>query len=121
MAIPTPWSVGVRRFETSGTDAHGNPTETHSATVLSLPVHFVSPVGSAGRFASVEPFRENRDLLTTDLLVGAPTSDDLPTSRDLVVWNEEDYRVEGAVADFTRGPWDHPDAGVTFIIRRVEG
>jgi hypothetical protein len=115
MAIPTPWSVGVRRFETSGTDAHGNSTETHSESVLSLPVHFVAPAGS------VEPYQQNRDLLTTDLAVGAPVSDDLPTPRDLVVWEDEDYRVEGDVQDFTFGPWDHPDAGVTFLIRRVEG
>jgi hypothetical protein len=71
--------------------------------------------------ASVEPYRQNRDLLTTDLAVGAPKSVDLPGPRDLVVWAGEDYTVQGDVADFTFGPWDNPHAGVTFLIRRVEG
>jgi hypothetical protein len=115
MAIPTPWSVGVRRFEATGDDGYGNPTVGHSETVLSLPVHFVAPA------ATVEPYRENRDLLTTDLAVGCPVSDNLPGPRDLVVWADEVYTVQGDVADFTKGPWDHPNAGVTFLIRRVEG
>lgn len=115
MAIPTPWTVEVRRFEPGATDDYGNPTEAWSETPLDLPVHFVAPA------ATVEPYRENRDLLTTDLAVGCPVSDNLPGPRDLVTWGGDDYTVQGDVADFTKGPWDHPDAGVTFLIRRVEG
>jgi hypothetical protein len=113
--IPTPYTVGVRRFEATGDDGYGNPTEGHSEAVLDLPVHFVAPA------QSVEPYRQLRDLLTTDLAVGAPKSDDLPGPRDLVVWAEQDYTVEGDVADYTFGPWNNPAAGVTFLIRRVEG
>jgi hypothetical protein len=113
--VPTPYTVGIRRFESSGDDGYGNPTESHSETVLDLPVHFVAPA------QSVEPYRELRDLLTTDLAVGAPKVDNLPESRDLVVWEGEGYHVEGDVADYTFGPWTNPAAGVTFLIRRVEG
>lgn len=113
--IATPWEVSVRRFESTGDDGYGNPVDSHSATVLSLPVHFVAPA------ATVEPYRENRDLLTTDLAVGGPKTDNVPGPRDLVVWQDEDYRVEGDIADFTFGPFDNASAGVTFLIRRVEG
>jgi hypothetical protein len=115
MAAPTPHSVGVRRFESTGDDGYGNPVDSHSATVLDLPVHFVAPA------ESVEPYRQLRDLLLTDLAVGAPKVDNLPEPRDLVVWEDEDYTVEGDVADYTFGPWTNPDAGVTFLIRKVEG
>jgi hypothetical protein len=116
MAAPTPHSVGVRRFESTGDDdGYGNPTDSHSATVLDLPVHFVAPA------QTVEPYRQNRDLLLTDLAVGCPKVDNVPGPRDLVVWEDEDYRVEGDISDFTYGAWTNPDAGVTFVIRRVEG
>ena len=115
MESPTPWTVGVRRYEEGATDGHGNPVDAWSATELEVPAHFVAPA------ATVEPYRQNRDLLVTDLAVGAPKTANLPEPRDLVVWQGEDYRVEGDVEDFTYGPWTNPDAGVTFLLRRVEG
>ena len=116
MAAPTPHTIGVRRFEEGATDAHGNPVDEWDADrVLDVAVHFVAPADT------VEPYRDHRDLLRTDLAVGAPKVDNLPDNRDLVVWQGEDYRVEGDVSDFTFGPWTHPHAGVTFLIRKVEG
>lgn len=113
--IPTPYTVSVRRFESTGDDGYGNPVDSHSESTLDLPAHFVAPATSA------EPNRANRDLLTTDKTVGAPKHANLPGPRDLVTWQGDDYRVEGEIADYTFGPWSNPAAGVTFLIRRVEG
>ena len=111
--MPTPHSVGVKRLQQAGSDAHGEPTTTYSDPVALL-VYFVAPA------ASVEPQRANRDLLSTDLVVGAPRSRFLPGPRDIVVWRGQEYTVEGAIEDYSYGPFGYTP-GVSFLIRRVEG
>lgn len=112
--IPTPHTLQVRRLASGVPDTHGNPSVTYGEPTP-LAVHFVAPA------QSVEPYRQNRDLLLTDRVVGAPKSVGLPGPRDVVVWQGDDYTVEGSVDDFTAGPWAFEAAGVTFVIRRVEG
>lgn len=112
--LPTPHTLYVKRLVSQDADVHGNPTTTYG-TPAPLPAHFVAPA------QSVEPYRENRDLLLTDRVVGAPKSDALPGRRDMVTWQGDDYTVQGEVDDWTDGPWEFPGAGVTFVIRRVEG
>lgn len=113
--IPTPWTVDVHRFEPGATDDYGNPADAWTETAITLPVHFVAPA------SSVETYRPLRDLLVTDRAVGAPKHANLPGPRDKVTWEGEEYRVEGEPADYTFGPWENPVAGVTFLLRRVEG
>lgn len=113
--IPTPHTVGVKRYQAGAKDDLGNDVDSWADTALELPAHFVAPATSA------EPFQPNRALLTTDKTVGAPKHANLPGPRDIVVWQGEEYTVEGEVADYTNGPWANPAAGVTFVIRKMAG
>lgn len=111
--IPTPYLVGVRAWLPDGVeDAHGNPAEAWDVPAAT-PVHGVGP-----RLAE-EPGDARRWLVVEGLTVYAP-----PGTRvheyDLVEWEGETYQVDGPPADWTKGPWRVPTAGVTFdLVRRT--
>ena len=123
--IPTPWTVGHRAWSQSGRDAHGNPLQQLAAPVV-LRVHAVHP-----RMRQ-EPGDPNRWQVVEGLTVLAPAGVTVG-EHDLVVWPYvvddagtvllagDEYEVDGPVSDWTRGPWPHPTAGVSFDLTRVEG
>ena len=127
MSVPTPWTVGHRVWSQSGQDAHGNPVQAHTEP-SPLAVHAVYP-----RMRQ-EPGEPNRWQTVEGLTVLAPAGTDTVVSEhDRIVWPfvvddfgtvllaGDEYEVDGPVADWTRGPWSNPAAGVTFDLTRVEG
>ena len=125
MSIPTPGTVGHRVWSQSGRDAHGNPVQSHAAPVA-LPVHAVGPrlaqePGEPGRWQTVEGLTVYAPAGTVvgehDLVVAPFVVDETGT----VLHAGDEYEVDGPVADWTRGPWPNPAAGVTFNLTRVEG
>lgn len=123
--LPTPWTVGLRRWSQSGRDAHGNPVQEHAAPVA-VAVHAVYP-----RVAE-EPEEPNRWQTREGLTVLAPAGT-VVGEHDRVVWPfvvddagavllaGDEFEVDGHVGDWTKGPWAHPTAGVSFDLTRVEG
>lgn len=111
--VPTPWLVGVRRWSTAGVDRQGNPVSTWAAAVP-VPVHGVAPR------TQQEPDDPNRWAVVEGLTVYAPAGTTVG-AHDRVVWAGVEYEVDGDVADWSRGPWANPAAGVVFDLTRVEG
>lgn len=124
--IPTPWTVGRKTWAGGGgVDAHGNPLESWSDPVP-VPVHGVAPR------LSDEPGEARRWLVVEGLTVLAPKGTVIG-EHDRVVWPfavdaagapttvGDEWEVDGPVSDWTRGPWPHPTAGVSFNLTRVEG
>lgn len=79
-----------------------------------------------------EPADPHRAVVVEGLTVYAPAGTAVGV-HDRVVWpftvdaagavvaSGEEYEVDGDVADWTQGPWQHPNAGVTFDLTRTEG
>lgn len=112
--LPTPWSVGVKRFSPDGVeDAHGNSSDAY-AEPLPLPCYFIAPG------AMDEPANANRDLSVVEFTIGAPENPNLPAERDRVVLEGVEYAVNGKPKDWNRGPFGYRP-GVTFELRKVEG
>lgn len=114
--IPTPYTVGVRVWSSGpGVDRHGNPVQSWAAPVAT-PVHAVGPRlqeepdGGGGR----------RWIVVEGLDVYAPAGTTVG-AHDRVVLGGDEYEVDGVVADWTRGPWPNPAAGVVIHLARVEG
>lgn len=106
--------LGVRRYAGASKDAHGNATTTYGDP-FDWEVHGLAP-GAMG-----EPGVLNRDASEVEWTVFAAKSSKVPTERDLVVVDGQDFAVEGRPKDWTRGPWQHPTAGVVVELRRLEG
>ena len=126
MTIPAPWTVGRKVWSQSATtDAHGNPVQSH-ADAVPVAVHAVGP-----RLAQ-EPGDPNRWIVVEGLTVYAPAGTVIG-AHDVVVWPfkvddagqvvvyGDEYDVDGDLADWARGPWANPAAGVTFNLTRSEG
>ena len=113
-ALPTPWTLGVRRHAGSVKDAHGNTTSVF-AEPIAWPVHGVAPG------AMDEPFEARRDSSLVLWTVYAPKSSATPTERDRVIFDGVEYAVNGRPKDWTRGPWPNPAAGIVVELRNVEG
>jgi hypothetical protein len=114
VSLPTPYTLKVKRRQNGSTDAHGNPTITYAAGV-DWPVHGYAPG------ANVEPGQANRDLSLILWTVYAPAGGNAPGELDLVTLDGADYAVEGRPADWTKGPWPHPTAGMVVELKRAEG
>ena len=125
--IPAPWVVGVRRWSQDGpVDAHGNTGWGHGDPVP-VPVHAVGPR------VQEEPGDPRRWVVVDGLTVYAPAGT-VVAAEDVVLWPVAlradgtldasaavEYQVTGPVADWTRGPWVNPVAGVTFDLETVKG
>lgn len=125
--IPTRQCVGVRSWSASvGVDAHGNPSSGW-ADPVPVAVHAVAP-----RVAE-EPGDPRRFAVVDGLTVYAPAGTRV-AAEDRIVWpvtvdrdgtldttEGTEWEVDGPVADWTRGPWVNPVAGVTFDIVQVRG
>lgn len=112
MSLPTLYSIGVKRLVKGQTDAHGNVTESFSDPV-SVPVYSIAPT------TSDEPYEAGREAVVTGLSVLAPIDTNI-TAYDRVVWDGEEYTVEGDIADWSKGPFGW-DAGIAIQLKRVEG
>lgn len=111
--LPVPYTVGVARIVLGATDAHGNPVKSWDAPV-DWPVHAVVP----GEMVEVVAGQDRSDK-TVNLL--APSGhENEPTELDRVTINGLEYEVDGAVKNWTQGPWQW-DAGVQVTCTRVEG
>ena len=111
--IPSPYTLTVRTRTEGAPDAFGNPTETWADRAWQ--------VRSVAPGAMADPANPNRDLSQVAYSVHADADSGLPTRLDRVVLDDEDYDVDGDPADWTRGPWAHPAAGVVVLLTRSEG
>ena len=100
--IPTPWTIGVKRWTQAGKDRHGNPVEAW-ADPAPVRVHAVAPRVSS------EPDDPNRSVVVIGLEVYAPAGTQFGP-HDRVVWGDEEFEVDGDIADWSRGPWPNPAA-----------
>ena len=112
--FPTPWSVLVHRYTLGAPDAHNNPTESWVPDTQPTRVQGVAP---GAQNEGVQPGRDVSDVSWT---VYAPAGT-LVAARDRIEWQGETYLVYGEPADWSRGPWTHPAAGVVIELMRWEG
>ena len=112
--IPTPQSVTIHRYTLGAADAHGNAAESWVADAAPTLVHAVAPG------ASLEAHQTGRDVSQVAWTVYAPQGAAV-AARDRIEWQGETYLVYGEPADWSRGPWIHPAAGVVIELRRTEG
>ena len=111
--IPTPFTLRVRSATAGAPDEFGNPTTT--LTERDWRVHGIAPG------AMSDPAQSNRDASLIAYTVLAPHSADLPTEADEVLVDGEWLAVNGRPADWGRGPWPFPDAGVTVELSAANG
>ena len=112
--VPSPHTLGVRRFTAGAVDEFGNATDAW-ADPVPWRVRSVAPA------TSDEPGGEHRDLSVVIYTVHADKTADVPGVRDLVVIDGKEYPVDGEPDDWTRGPWANPVAGVAVWVRRADG
>lgn len=113
MSLPTPYALTVREPIAGDPDEFGNPTTTWVERIWR--VHAIAPGAMA------EPGEANRDMSLVLYTVlgpkaGAPTSPHAQLKVD-GAWLD----VDGTPDDWTRGPWPHPTAGVSVMLRRADG
>lgn len=114
MTLPTPYTLRVREQTASGVDEFGNPVTTWAER--DWPVSAIAP-GSMS-----EPDLSNRDLSLVVWSIIAPAGGE-PSAYGQVrlPGDTQWYEVDGTPADWTRGPWQHPTAGVVVELRRADG
>lgn len=108
------FTLAVTRRVEGQPDRHGNPVVTYSA-----PYEWVVRALAPG--ASSEPTQPNRDASLIAWTVYSDASDDVPGERDHVFILGDEFEVVGRPADWTKGPWPHPTAGVVTELQRWEG
>ena len=111
--IPSPYTLTIRVRTEGAKDAFGNVTVTWPEREWR--------VRSVAPGAMADPANPNRDLSQVAYSVHADADSGLPTRLDRVVLDDEDYDVDGDPADWTRGPWANPAAGVVVLLTRSEG
>lgn len=112
--IPAPQSITVHRYTLGAADAHRNAAESWVADAAPTLVHAVAPGASA------EALQTGRDVSQVAWTVYAPAGTPV-AARDRIEWQGETYLVYGEPADWSRGPWTHPAAGVVIELMRWEG
>ena len=111
--VPSPYWLTVRTRTEGVKDAFGNVTTTWPER--DWRVRSVAPG------AMVDPAEPNRDLGSIAYTVHADADSQPPTRLDKVVIDGEPFDVDGDPADWTRGPWPNPAAGVVVLLKRSEG
>lgn len=111
--IPTPFSVTIHvRGVTLDTNEYGEPTYAWDDKVV--PVHGYSP----GAFVdNPDPTREDSEVRWT---IYAPAGTYVPSSVDEVtIPILGRFPIIGTPADWTKGPWANPAAGVVIEVGEV--
>ena len=111
--VPSPYRVTIRARVEGLKDAFGN-----------VAVSWVERdwwVRSIAPGAMADPASPNRDLGEVAYTIHADADSNPPTRLDQVVLNGEAFLVDGDPADWTRGPWVNPAAGVVVELKRSEG
>lgn len=112
---PSPHRLQVRKYvPATEPDEFGNLGGT-LADPVDWWVRSVDPVPNR------ETATANRDLATLAYSIQADKSPQVPSYRDVVVYDGQEYPVDGRPDDWTVGPWANPAAGVTVYLKRVEG
>ena len=111
--LPSPYTLGVRRYVPGAKDARGNPVDAW-ADPIDLPVSGIAPG------AMQEPGLPLRDASEVAFTVYLPAHENMPTERDLVTYGGVDYPVNGRPKDWGQGPFGFT-AGWTFELRNPEG
>lgn len=109
---PTRFTVGVMTYTEGAVDDFGDPEDVWS-TPAEVPVYGWAPA------ATGEPFEANRDVVTWDLDLYAPSGFTVGP-RDRVVVLGVEYEVEGVVESFDFGPFGFTP-GCRVRLKRVEG
>lgn len=112
MTFTAKYTLGIKQYQEGATDAHGNPVESWGS-VTNVQVFSVAPTTSS------EPFQSGREAIVTGLSVLAPTSVSVGP-KDRVVWNSEEYTIEGELADWTKGPFSF-QPGIQINLKKVDG
>lgn len=110
--VPTPYTLLVREPTPGPVDEFGNASETWETR--GWVVHGVAPG------AMTEPEESNRDLSVVAFTVLAPAGA-IPGERAQVQVDGTWFDVDGRPRDYSRGPWDFPEAGVTVELRYADG
>ncbi|AKU15750.1 hypothetical protein [Luteipulveratus mongoliensis] len=120
--LPTPYTVIVGTPEFGDPDAFGNPTKTWPVeNEKPWAVHAIAPGALS---AMSEPSQPNRDLSLIIWSVYGPKAGNYPTtehSRIKLPGDADWYDIDGHPDDWTRGPWEHPTAGLVVELRRADG
>ena len=58
---------------------------------------------------------------SVEFAVHADSASGVPAAGDQVLVDNDWYDVDGEPADWTRGPWPNPVAGVVVLPKRIEG
>lgn len=113
MSLPTPYTVGHRRWVEGEENPHGY-TEGHHGDAVDLAVHAIAPGPSQ---ESIAAGRNPTEIAWTIYAPAGTTAN----SADLFVVDGLEYEVDGMPRDYTRGPWPNPVAGVTIELKRQGG
>ena len=111
--IPSPYTLTIRVRTEGAKDAFGNVTVTWPEREWR--------VRSVAPGAMADPSDPNRDLGSIAYTIHADADSGPPSRLDEVVVDGEPYAVDGDPADWTRGPWPNPVAGVIVLLTRSEG
>jgi hypothetical protein len=112
MSLPTPFTIGVKRYADGAVDRHNNPTKTW-LTAVDVEVYGIAPTSSD------EPFEAGRNAVVTGLTVLAPVGTVIGP-KDRVVIDSEEYEVDGEIADWSKGPFSW-SPGIEIKLKRAEG
>jgi hypothetical protein len=114
MNLPTPYTLGVKRYQAGATDSHGNPVDAWAD-----PVDW--PVYAYASGANEEPTEAGRDLSMVLWTVYAPAGDGLPGAQDHVVLDGTEYAVEGDPRDYSHDPWSNHIGGAVVYLKKANG
>lgn len=111
--LPTPYTAQLERWQAGAETPHGYSADTY------LPAEPL-PVTAGAPGASQEARQEGRDTSMVEWTLYLPAGAQIGP-QDRVTWLGELFAVHGEPQDWTRGPWQHPAAGVVVELRRWEG
>ena len=113
MSLPTPYRLPLRERVAGDRDDFGNVEWTWVEREWA--VHGIAPG------VMDEPMMSNRDLSRIVYTVFGPKRDAPTTESAEIQVDGEWFPIDGKPKDWTRGPWEHPTAGVVVELTRVEG
>lgn len=112
MSLPTPFTIGVKRYADGAVDRYNNPTKTW-LTAVDVLVYGIAPTSSD------EPFEAGRNEVLTGKTVFAPVGTVIG-AQDRVVIDGDEYEVDGEIGDWSKGPFSW-SPGIEIKLKRAEG